>query len=40
MNFGVPEEYADGHIPGALYLDTNWLQDPAVDWNRRLARLL
>jgi len=25
VNFGVPEEYADGHIPGALYLDTNWL---------------
>jgi molybdopterin synthase sulfurtransferase len=34
VNFGVPEEYADGHIPGALYLDTNWLEDPA-DWNRR-----
>lgn len=34
VNFGVPEEYADGHIPGALYLDTNWLEDP-TDWNRR-----
>lgn len=34
VNFGVPEEYADGHIPGAHYLDTNWLEDPA-DWNRR-----
>ena len=34
VNFGVPEEYAEGHIPGALYLDTNWLEDPA-DWNRR-----
>jgi 3-mercaptopyruvate sulfurtransferase SseA len=34
VNFGVPEEYADGHIPGAQYLDTNWLEDPA-DWNRR-----
>jgi 3-mercaptopyruvate sulfurtransferase SseA len=34
VNFGVPEEYAEGHIPGALYLDTNWLEDP-VDWNRR-----
>jgi thiosulfate/3-mercaptopyruvate sulfurtransferase len=34
VNFGVPDEYADGHIPGALYLDTNWLEDPA-DWNRR-----
>ena len=35
VNFGVPEEYADSHIPGALYLDTNWLEDPAADWNRR-----
>ena len=34
VNFGVPEEYADGHIPGAHYLDTNWLESPA-DWNRR-----
>ena len=34
VNFGVPEEYAENHIPGALYLDTNWLEDP-VDWNRR-----
>jgi len=34
VNFGVPEEYAEGHIPGALYLDTNWLEDP-TDWNRR-----
>jgi molybdopterin synthase sulfurtransferase len=34
VNFGVPEEYAEGHIPGALYLDTNWLEDP-IDWNRR-----
>ena len=34
VNFGVPEEYADGHIPGAYYLDTNWLESPA-DWNRR-----
>jgi molybdopterin synthase sulfurtransferase len=34
VNFGVPEEYAEGHIPGAGYLDTNWLEDPA-DWNRR-----
>jgi len=36
VNFGVPEEYAEGHIPGAHYLDTNWLEDP-VDWNRRPA---
>jgi thiosulfate/3-mercaptopyruvate sulfurtransferase len=34
VNFGVREEYAEGHIPGALFLDTNWLEDPA-DWNRR-----
>jgi molybdopterin synthase sulfurtransferase len=34
VNFGVPEEYAEDHLPGALYLDTNWLEDPA-DWNRR-----
>lgn len=34
VNFGVPEEYAEGHIPGSLYLDTNWLENP-VDWNRR-----
>ncbi len=34
VNFGVPEEYEEGHLPGALYLDTNWLEDP-VDWNRR-----
>lgn len=34
VNFGVPEEYEDSHIPGALYLDTNWLEDP-TDWNRR-----
>jgi 3-mercaptopyruvate sulfurtransferase SseA len=34
VNFGVPEEYEEKHIPGALYLDTNWLENP-VDWNRR-----
>jgi 3-mercaptopyruvate sulfurtransferase SseA len=34
VNFGVPEEYEEGHLPGALYLDTNFLEDPA-DWNRR-----
>jgi molybdopterin synthase sulfurtransferase len=36
VNFGVPEEYAEGHLPGALFLDTNWLENP-VDWNRRGA---
>jgi molybdopterin synthase sulfurtransferase len=39
VNFGVPDEYADGHIPTALYLDTNWLEDPA-DWNRRPPEVL
>src|SRR5205823_895861 len=34
VNFGVPEEYADSHLPGALYLDTNQLES-ARDWNRR-----
>jgi thiosulfate/3-mercaptopyruvate sulfurtransferase len=34
VNFGVPEEYEEGHLPSALYLDTNRLEDPA-DWNRR-----
>jgi thiosulfate/3-mercaptopyruvate sulfurtransferase len=34
VNFGVPEEYDEAHIPGASYLDTNWLENP-VDWNRR-----
>jgi 3-mercaptopyruvate sulfurtransferase SseA len=36
VNFGVPEEYEEAHLPGALYLDTNWLENP-VDWNRRPA---
>jgi thiosulfate/3-mercaptopyruvate sulfurtransferase len=39
VNFGVPEEYAEGHIPGAHYLDTNWLEDPA-DWNRRSPKAI
>jgi molybdopterin synthase sulfurtransferase len=39
VNFGVPEEYEESHIPGALYLDTNWLEDPA-DWNRRSPDVL
>ena len=34
VNFGVPEEYEEGHLPGALYLDTNRLENPD-DWNRR-----
>ncbi len=35
VNFGVPEEYAENHLPGALYLDTNWLEDPENIWQRR-----
>jgi thiosulfate/3-mercaptopyruvate sulfurtransferase len=34
VNFGVPEEYEEDHLPQALYLDTNLLESP-VDWNRR-----
>jgi 3-mercaptopyruvate sulfurtransferase SseA len=34
VNFGVPDEYAEDHLPGALYLDTNRLENP-IDWNRR-----
>ncbi|MDQ6713304.1 MAG: rhodanese-like domain-containing protein [Candidatus Dormibacteraeota bacterium] len=34
VNFGVPEEYEENHIPGALYLDTNQLENHK-DWNRR-----
>jgi 3-mercaptopyruvate sulfurtransferase SseA len=34
VNFGVPEEYAENHLPGALYLDTNWLE-ASETWNRR-----
>jgi molybdopterin synthase sulfurtransferase len=36
VNFGVPEEYQENHLPNSLYLDTNRLEDPA-DWNRRPA---
>jgi thiosulfate/3-mercaptopyruvate sulfurtransferase len=39
VNFGVPEEYEEGHIPGALYLDTNLLENPD-DWNRRSPEAL
>jgi len=35
VNFGVPEEYEEGHLPGAFYLDTNQLEDSINDWNRR-----
>jgi molybdopterin synthase sulfurtransferase len=39
VNFGVPEEYEEGHIPGALYLDTNLLES-RDDWNRRSPKEL
>jgi thiosulfate/3-mercaptopyruvate sulfurtransferase len=39
VNFGVPEEYEESHLPTALYLDTNWLENP-VDWNRRTSEEL
>lgn len=34
VNFGGPEEYEAGHLPGAIHLDTELLEDPA-DWDRR-----
>lgn len=39
VNFGVPEEYAESHVPGALYLDTALLESDH-DWNRRSPREL
>jgi thiosulfate/3-mercaptopyruvate sulfurtransferase len=35
VNFGVPEEYEEDHLPGALYLDTNRLEDREAGWDRR-----
>lgn len=34
VSFGSPGEYEQSHLPGALHLDTNRLEDPG-DWNRR-----
>ena len=34
VNYGVPDEYGQGHIPGAFYLDSNTLES-STDWNRR-----
>jgi molybdopterin synthase sulfurtransferase len=34
VNFGLPEEYEEDHVPQALYLDTNCLERES-DWNRR-----
>jgi thiosulfate/3-mercaptopyruvate sulfurtransferase len=39
VNFGVPEEYEENHLPEALYLDTNRLENPG-DWNRRTPQEL
>jgi molybdopterin synthase sulfurtransferase len=39
VNFGVPEEYDENHLPGAIYLDTNRLENPE-DWNRRTPQEL
>ncbi len=35
VNFGVPEEYEENHLPSALFLDTNWLEDAENIWQRR-----
>jgi len=37
VNFGVPEEYEEDHLPGAFYLDTNLLEDPASSRARHRA---
>jgi len=37
VNYGVPAEYEESHIPGAIHLDTNTLES-AKDWNRRPPR--
>ena len=37
VNFGVPEEYEEGHLPGAIYLDTNQVEDASNLWQRRTA---
>jgi 3-mercaptopyruvate sulfurtransferase SseA len=34
VDFGVPQEFGQGHIPGALHLDTNALESAPL-WNRR-----
>jgi 3-mercaptopyruvate sulfurtransferase SseA len=36
VNHGDPQEYAAGHLPGAVYLDTDVLESP-TNWNRRPA---
>ena len=39
VNYGVPEDYERGHIPGAFHLDTNALES-STDWNRRSPEAL
>lgn len=39
VNYGVPEDYARGHIPGAFHLDTNRLESSET-WNRRSPKEL
>jgi thiosulfate/3-mercaptopyruvate sulfurtransferase len=39
VNFGVPEDYHAGHVPGAAYLDTNVLETDTT-WNRRSSEEL
>ncbi|MFP5342414.1 MAG: rhodanese-like domain-containing protein [Candidatus Limnocylindria bacterium] len=34
VQYSGPEEYLEGHLPGAVHLDTDLLEDPA-DWDRR-----
>ena len=34
VNYGVPAEYEESHLPGAIHLDTNTLES-SRDWNRR-----
>ncbi len=39
VNYGVPAEYQESHLPGALHLDTNTLES-SRDWNRRSPQAL
>ncbi len=39
VNFGVPEDYEEGHIPGAMHLDTHALESTA-SWNRHSDQVL
>jgi len=39
VDYGVPEEYEAGHIPGAMHLDTGALESTA-SWNRHSDQVL